>query len=155
MEILELDRGVTLAWCALEGETGHEVGLRLLTALYRQRTGESLPPISRTDRGKPYFPGNPLYFSISHTPLHAFCALSPAPIGIDAEETARIVRSSLVDKIPSPGELRPCDAAPGEPRARLPPRTRPAPPARPLRTKFPPPQSGSSMTLPPTNTERC
>lgn len=119
MEILELDRGVTLAWCAQEGETGHEVGLRLLTALYRQRTGESLPPISRTDRGKPYFPGNPLYFSISHTPLHAFCALSPAPIGIDAEETGRMIRSSLAEKILSPGERRQYDAALDKHRALL------------------------------------
>ena len=119
MEILELDRGVTLAWCALEGETGHEVGLRLLTALYRQRTGESLPPISRTDRGKPYFPGNPLHFSISHTPRHAFCALSPAPIGIDAEETARIVRPNLADKILSPSERQQYDASPDKCRALL------------------------------------
>lgn len=119
MEILELDRGITLAWCALGGESGHEAGLRLLETLYRHRTGESLPPISRTDRGKPYFPGNPLYFSISHTPLHAFCALSPTPIGIDAEETDRIVRLELADKILSPSERQQYDASPDKHRTLL------------------------------------
>ena len=84
MEMLELDRGITLAWCALEGKSGHEAGLRLLETLYRRRTGNDLPPISRTERGKPFFPTDPLHFSVSHTPRHAFCVLSPAPIGIDA-----------------------------------------------------------------------
>ena len=119
MEILELDRGVTLAWCALEGETGHDAGVRLLAELYRRKTGMDLPPISRTDRGKPYFPGDPLHFSISHTPRHAFCALSPAPIGIDAEDTDRILRLELADKILSPGERRQYDAALDKHRALL------------------------------------
>ena len=95
MEILELDRGICLAWCALEGESGHDAGLRLLAALYRRETGNGMPSISRTERGKPFFPGGPLHFSISHTPHRAFCALSPAPIGIDAEETGRIVLSLI------------------------------------------------------------
>ena len=111
MEILELDRGVSLAWCALEGESGHDAGQRLLAALYRRETGNDLPSISRTERGKPCFPGDPLHFSISHTPRHAFCALSPTPIGIDAEETDRIVRPGLAGKILSPGELRQYNAA--------------------------------------------
>ena len=119
MEILELDRGVTLAWCALEGETGHDAGVRLLAELYRRKTGMDLPPISRTGRGKPFFPNSPLHFSISHTPPHAFCALSPAPIGIDAEETARIVRPNLADKILSPSERRQYDAALDKHRALL------------------------------------
>ena len=119
MEILELDRGVTLAWCALEGETGHDAGVRLLAELYRRKTGMDLPPISRTGRGKPYFPGDPLHFSISHTPRHAFCALSPAPIGIDAEETGRMIRSSLAEKILSPRERRQYDAAQDKHRALL------------------------------------
>ena len=119
MEMLELDRGITLAWCALEEKSGHEAGLRLLETLYRRRTGNDLPPISRTERGKPFFPTDPLHFSISHTPRHAFCALSPAPIGIDAEETDRIVRPGLADKILSPGERQQYDASPDKCRALL------------------------------------
>ena len=119
MDILELDRGITLAWCPLEEETGHDAGLRLLAALYRRETGMDLPPISRTERGKPYFPNSPFHFSISHTPRHAFCALSPSPIGIDAEETDRRIRPELAGKILSPGERRQYEAAPDKRRALL------------------------------------
>ena len=119
MDILELDQGITLAWCPLEEETGHDAGLRLLAALYRRETGMDLPPISRTERAKPYFPNSPFYFSISHTPRHAFCALSPSPIGIDAEETDRRIRPELAGKILSPGERRQYEAAPDKRRALL------------------------------------
>ena len=119
MEMLELDRGITLAWCALEGESGHEAGLRLLQALYRRRTGSELPPVCRTERGKPYFPTDPLHFSISHTPRHAFCALSPTPIGIDAEELDRKTNRKLADKILSPAERQQYDASPDKCRALL------------------------------------
>ena len=119
MEMLELDRGIILAWCALEGESGHKAGLRLLETLYRRRTGKDLPPISRTERGKPFFPTDPLHFSISHTPRHAFCALSPTPIGIDAEELDRKTNRKLADKILSPAERQQYDASPDKCRALL------------------------------------
>ena len=92
-------------YCALEGKSGHEAGRQLLAELYRQETGRSLPELRITDRGKPYFPGNPLYFSITHTDRHAFCVLSSHPVGIDAEELDRKVRPGLARKILSPGEL--------------------------------------------------
>ena len=119
MEILELDRGITLAWCALEGESGHDAGQRLLAALYRRETGNDLPSISRTERGKPYFPTDSLHFSISHTPRHAFCALSPTLIGIDAEELDRRTNRKLADKILSPAERQQYDASPDKCRALL------------------------------------
>ena len=93
-----------LAWCKLEGKTGHEAGRELLKKLYSEETGKDLPPILVTGRGKPYFEGNPLYFSISHTRHHAFCALSDRPIGIDAEEIDRIIPPMLAEKILSPAE---------------------------------------------------
>jgi len=95
-----------IAYEALHGGNGHEVGLALLTRLYRQHTGQSLPAIARTQRGKPYFVDSPLHFSISHTKKHVFCALSETPIGIDAEEVDRLVNPKLATKILSPGELR-------------------------------------------------
>lgn len=119
MEIVELDRGITLAWCALEGETGHTAGLRLLEILYRRRTGRELPLISRTECGKPFFPADPLHFSISHTPRHAFCALSTAPIGIDAEELDRETNLKLADKILSPDEREQFDTSPDKRRTML------------------------------------
>lgn len=100
-----------LASCALDGMTGHEAGRKLLAELYRAETGCDLPEIAVSPRGKPYFPDSPLFFSITHTKKHAFCALSPLPIGIDAEEVDRAVSLSLAEKILSPGERVQFDAA--------------------------------------------
>ena len=74
------------AGMALDGRTGHEAGRELLARLYFEKTGNPLPPIEKTERGKPYFVGSDLHFSITHTPRHAFCALAEMPLGIDAEE---------------------------------------------------------------------
>ena len=94
-----------LGSCEIRGRSGHEAGRELLAALYREETGKEMPPIRVTDRGKPYFPGHPVYFSISHTRRHVFCALSSRSIGIDAEELDRPVKPQLARHILSPGEL--------------------------------------------------
>ena len=103
-----------IASCALAGRTGHEAGRALLAALYREETGHELPPIAVKAGGKPYFPGSDWHFSISHTPRHAFCALSRREIGID-----RNVNLALAEKILSPGEKAQFDAAPDKRRALL------------------------------------
>ncbi len=72
---------------ALQGESGHKAGRELLARFF----GGNLPEIAVTAAGKPYFPEDPLCFSITHTKNHVFCALSRNNIGIDAEETAREV----------------------------------------------------------------
>lgn len=105
--------------CALAGRTGHEAGRALLAALYREETGHELPPIAVKAGGKPYFPGSDWHFSISHTPRHAFCALSRREIGIDAEELDRNVNLALAEKILSSGERVQFDAAPDKRRALL------------------------------------
>lgn len=89
---------------AIAPGSGHTEGRRLLAQLYRQHTGAEPPPILITDRGKPYFENGP-YFSITHTDRHAFCVLSPHPVGVDAEELDRQIDLRLADKILSPGEL--------------------------------------------------
>lgn len=94
------------ASCCLDGRSGHQAGRLLLERLYRQATGEPLPDIRLTDRGKPYFENSPWYFSITHTDRHAFCVLSLAPVGIDAEELDRSVRFSLIKRVLSPAEER-------------------------------------------------
>ena len=96
---------------ALDGRTGHEVGRELLAELYRRVTGEELPPIAVADRGKPYFPNSPWYFSISHTKHHAFCVLADCPVGIDAEEMTRKIDLRLAEKILSPAEKAEYEAA--------------------------------------------
>jgi len=103
---------VKIASCALDGRTGHEAGRALLAALYREETGLDLPPVAIASGGKPYFPGSDWHFSISHTPRHAFCALSRREIGIDAEERDRNINLALAEKILSPNEKAQFDAAP-------------------------------------------
>ena len=100
-----------IAYCRLDGLTGHEAGRQLLAELYRQETGRDLPKVLTTDRGKPYFPDSDLHFSISHTKKHAFCALSEAPVGIDGEEADRDINLRLAEKILSPSEKAQFDRA--------------------------------------------
>ena len=89
----------------LLGRDAHEAGRQLLARLSAERYGKPLPPIERTEKGKPYFPGSRLHFSISHTKGHVFCALSDRPIGIDAEEAERKIALPLAEKILSPMEM--------------------------------------------------
>jgi 4'-phosphopantetheinyl transferase len=91
---------------------GHEAGRKLLQQLYEAHFGQPMPPILLGDRGKPYFENCPVHFSITHTPHHAFCAISHRPIGIDAEELDRRIDLRLAGKILSPTEKAQLDAAP-------------------------------------------
>lgn len=95
-----------VASCALNGRTGHEAGRALLRLLYLEETGDPLPEIQITPRGKPCFADSPLHFSISHTPRHAFCVLAHCPVGIDAEELDRTIRPSLAERVLSPEEKK-------------------------------------------------
>ena len=105
--------------CALRDETGHEAGRRLLGELYRRETGEDLPPILTTPRGKPYFVDSPWHFSISHTKRHAFCVLDRENVAIDAEELDRNVNLGLSERVLSPMEKAQFDAAQDKKRALL------------------------------------
>lgn len=83
---------------------GHAAGRALLKAMVEAHTGRPMPEIAVADRGKPYFVGSDLHFSVSHTKAHVFCALSDKPIGIDAEELDRAISLALAEKILSDGE---------------------------------------------------
>ena len=100
-----------IAYRPVETESPHDAGRMLLGDLYRQHTGEDLPPIARGNRGKPYFLGSSFHFSITHTKHHAFCALSDKPVGIDAEELDRNIDLRLAGKILSPFEISQFEAA--------------------------------------------
>lgn len=93
-----------LLYEALDGRNGHAVGRELLARLYRQVTGEKLPPIAVTPRGKPYFQGGDWHFSISHTDHFAFCVLSRHNIALDAEEKGRKVTPAMMEKFTSDTE---------------------------------------------------
>ena len=108
-----------LDWCALNGRTGHEAGRVLLAELYRRETGEALPPIGISPRGKPFFADSPWHFSISHTRKHAFCVLDRENIAVDAEELDRRVELRLAERILSPREKEQFEAAADKIRALL------------------------------------
>ena len=103
----------------LSGQTGHAAGRELLAELYLRETGETLPEIRITERGKPYFPNSLWHFSISHTKRRVFCALSRKNIGIDAEELDRRINPALSEKVLSPGERAQYAAAEDRDRAFL------------------------------------
>ena len=111
---ITLPGGILLGWQPLEGRSGHEAAWELLEQLY----GAPLPQVRRTDRGKPYFTDGKIHFSLSHTKRHAFCALGPAPLGLDAEEADREIRPALAEKILSNSEMGRFRAA-EDPRAAL------------------------------------
>jgi len=91
----------------------------LLAQLYFEETGNTLPAIRVTDRGKPYFSDDPRHFSISHTKHHVFCVLSTVNVGMDAEEADRDISLKLSGKILSPTEKDQFDAAVDKRRALL------------------------------------
>jgi len=104
---------------SVEPGQGHAAGRELMGRLYRECTGEELPEILVTDRGKPYFAQGPWHVSITHTKHHVFCALSEHPVGIDAEELDRGIDLRLAEKILSPMELEQYHAAQDKRRALL------------------------------------
>ena len=58
----------------------------LAQALAVSRGIGSLPPVARTETGKPWFPDRPeLRFSLSHSGPLALVALSGHPVGVDVE----------------------------------------------------------------------
>lgn len=66
---------------------GKEDAYRLLAQLLRDEADiVSLPEMSRTAKGKPWFPAYPdLHFSLSHSKSLSLCALSRGEVGCDIE----------------------------------------------------------------------
>ena len=100
----------------LNGLDSRVAGKLLLAQMYEELTGEAMPPIEKAPRGKPFFPGIDLHFSITHTKTTVFCAISDTEIGIDAEDLTRKVSPSLAEKVLSPAEYQQYQAVPEEDR---------------------------------------
>ena len=96
---------IYIAACSTTPAGGSLDARKLMGKLYRQTTGEQMPPLLREDRGKPYFSGGSLHCSITHTRSMAFCALATMPVGLDAEERNRRVRPGIPEKALSVQEL--------------------------------------------------
>ena len=95
-----------IAGTKIQNGDGHEEAYALLRTLWQEETGRPFPEIAHTERGKPYFVKEDIYFSVTHTKRHAFCALSDVPVGIDGEETDRKINPALAEKILSPEEYK-------------------------------------------------
>ena len=82
----------------VKGEDGRALDWPLLGLAVREQWGWSaLPPVERSPRGKPLFAGlADRWFSLSHSGGIALCALSSAPVGVDAE-LVRPRREGLFD----------------------------------------------------------
>ena len=100
----------------LNGLDSRVAGKLLLAQMYEELTGEEMPPIEKAPRGKPYFPGSNLHFSITHTKTTVFCAIADVPLGIDAEDLNRRVSPTLAQKLLSPAEFAQYEAVPAEER---------------------------------------
>ncbi|MFI3313133.1 MAG: 4'-phosphopantetheinyl transferase superfamily protein [Eubacteriales bacterium] len=85
-------------WSHIQG-TGHDTAYALLERGWRDVMGCCpMPNMEKTGEGKPYFPGNPLYFSISHTKNLAVCAVGDSPLGVDVEQI-RPVKAGMYQKV--------------------------------------------------------
>lgn len=58
------------------------------------------PEILRTENGKPYIGGNPLFFSISHSGKYAVIAVCDKPVGADLEIFKDKSRGLLISRFP-------------------------------------------------------
>ena len=103
-----------LDYWPLNGLDSRVAGKLLLAQMYEELTGREMPPIEKAPRGKPYFPGSELHFSITHTKSTVFCAIADVPLGIDAEDLGRKVSPTLARKILSPTEFAQYEAVPAE-----------------------------------------
>ena len=96
---------MTVIYGAMGGD-GRRLAWPLLKAAVRLRWGwDALPPVERSPRGKPFFPGlDDRWFSLSHSGGMALCALSGHPVGVDVE-LIRPRRAGLPAYVLSPEEL--------------------------------------------------
>ena len=89
----------------------HEAVRSLLKDAVSCYAGIPLPEISKTDRGKPFFPELPdLFFSLSHSGLLVLCAVGDSPCGADVQEP-RVLSDRLLRRCFSPEELAAADPA--------------------------------------------
>lgn len=102
----------------LDGRSGHEAAYDLLERAYRRTVGGPLPPVDKTEQGKPFFLRSGMQFSLTHTRTMVFCALSAQPVGIDAE-TIRPIRQRVALRTMNPEELAWLEAQPDRDRAFL------------------------------------
>lgn len=91
------------------GTDGRGEAPTLLALALREAYGlTETPPVARTARGKPFFPGSPdLHFNLSHSGGICLCAVGTAPVGVDIEVVKpRRDLDTLAARAFSPAEYR-------------------------------------------------
>ncbi|MCL2587995.1 MAG: hypothetical protein FWD84_01155 [Oscillospiraceae bacterium] len=81
-----------------ETGTGSLFAYALLAYALDQDVSFDTRSIIYTETGKPYLPGHPVHFSLSHSKTHALCAVAGFAIGCDIE-THRPVSERLKQRI--------------------------------------------------------
>lgn len=61
-------------------------------------TGLPLSEVAFGDRGKPYFPGGKLCFSLSHSRALCAAAVSDLPVGVDIERCRDSYRAHMIER---------------------------------------------------------
>lgn len=58
----------------------------------------NIPEINISQGGKPYFKDSNIYFNYSHSKNYIACAIGNCEVGIDIEETSRIINDDIAKK---------------------------------------------------------
>ena len=89
-----------------EGQLQRRLARALLGLALRREFSLELDalPMERGPQGKPYFPGAPVEFSLSHCPGMVCAGLSAVPLGVDVQP-ARPYSQRLARRICTPEEL--------------------------------------------------
>lgn len=75
----------------------------LLARALQDRGIDPVPEFAYEAWGKPYLPGCPIHFSLSHCEKAVVCAVSDVPVGVDAQDEMEF-SSKLADRICSEEE---------------------------------------------------
>jgi len=98
-----MPRARRLRHAALHPGVGPLFAYALLSFALEQAYSLCPDELVYTDRGKPYLPGYPIHFSLSHSKSHALCALADVPLGCDVE-LHRSVPTNIQRRVLGAGE---------------------------------------------------
>ena len=84
--------------CLAGDDQGTLFAYALLAFVLDQHFSLSSQEVVYTDAGRPYLPGFPVHFSLSHSKTHALCAVSDRPVGCDIE-TQRLVSAHTIRRV--------------------------------------------------------
>ncbi len=78
----------------------------IVNEAFSQFYDDAPPKVLRTDKGKPYFEGFPLFFSVSHSKEYTAVAFCNEKIGIDLQDIRNCKEKSIAKKFFHPDEQK-------------------------------------------------